>query len=234
MLLDEMTTQEFAEKVNEDSVVIVPIGAVEEHGPHLPLCTDSIQPEHVALEIAKRTGAFIAPPIRYGNCSTTRNFPGTISISFDTMRALAYDVISELARNGFGNIVLLSGHAGGMHMAALRLAAKDVVGEREVHVMVASDYEVLYRSNKVEEGDGHSGLLETSRVLAIRPDLVRPERPKGKSEIPPYVVLRHPEEYWKEGVSGDSSGSTAEKGKDFNDFVIDELCRMIEEMRGLK
>ena len=234
MLLDEMTTREFAEKVKEDSVVIVPIGAVEEHGPHLPLCTDSIQPEHVALEIGARMGAFIAPPIRYGNCSTTRNFPGTISISFDTMRALAYDVMSELARNGFRNIVLLSGHAGGMHMAALRLAAKDVVDERDVHVMVVSDYEILYRSGKVEKGDGHSGLLETSRVLAIRPDLVRPERPKGESKMPPFVVLRHPEEYWKEGVSGDSSGSTAEKGKDFNDFVVDELCGMIEEMRGLE
>jgi creatinine amidohydrolase len=203
MFLDELTTREFAEKVNEDSVVIVP-------------------------------RAFIAPPIRYGNCATTRNFPGTISLSFDTMRAVAYDVMSELARNGFRNIVLLSGHAGGMHMSALRLAAKDVVDERDVHVMVVSDYEILCRSGKVGEGDGHSGLLETSRVIAIRPDLVGPDRPKGENKMPPFVVLRHPEKYWKEGVTGDSSGSTAEKGRDFNDYVVIEMCRMIKEMRGLE
>jgi creatinine amidohydrolase len=234
MFLDEMTTQEFAEKVDKNSVVIVPLGAVEEHGPHLPLCTDSLQPEHVAGEIARRAGAFIAPPIRYGNCSTTRNFPGTISLSFDTLRALAYDVMGELTRNGFGNIIMLSGHAGNMHMSALRLAAKDVVDEMDVKVMVVSDYEILYRSNKVQEGDGHAGLLETSRVIAIRPDLVGPDRPSGKSKIPPFVVLRHPEKYWKEGVSGDSSGSSAEKGKAYNDFVVNEMCRMIEEMRGLE
>ncbi|MFQ5911179.1 MAG: creatininase family protein, partial [Thermoplasmata archaeon] len=231
MLLDEMSSKEFQERVKEDSVVIVPIGAVEEHGPHLPLCTDSIQPEYVASEVAQRMGAFVAPPIRYGNCSTTRNFPGTISVSFDTMRSLAYDVVSELTRNGFKHVVLLSGHAGSLHMAALRLAAKKVVDERDVNVMVVSGYEILYRSDNVEEGDGHSGLMETSRVLAIRPDLVKSERPKGESRIPKYQVLRNPEKYW-EGVSGDSANATIEKGREYNDFVIDELCRTIEGMRG--
>ncbi|MFQ6107268.1 MAG: creatininase family protein [Thermoplasmata archaeon] len=233
MFLDEMTTKEFEKRVSEDSVVIVPIGAVEEHGPHLPLCTDSIQPEYIASRVAERTEALVAPPIRYGNCSTTRNFPGTVSISFDTVRSLAYDVISELARNGIRYIVLLSGHAGALHMAALRLAAKKAVDEREVKVMVVSDYEILYRSDKVEKGDGHSGLLETSRVLAIRPDLVKSERPKGESRIPTYIVLRHPEKYWQEGVSGDSAAASVERGTEYNDFVVDELCRMIEEMRGL-
>lgn len=234
MLLDELTSKEFAKKTKENPLVIVPIGAVEEHGPHLPLSTDSIQPEFVAAEVAKRTGAFVAPPIRYGNCSSTKNFPGTISISFDTLRSLACDIMAELARNGFKHIVLLSGHAGSIHMAALRLAAKKIVDKKDVSVMVVSDYEILCRSNKVEEGDDHSGLLETSRVLAIRPELVKPERPKGESRIPQYVVLRNPEKYWEEGVSGDSSEATADKGNEYNDFIIDELCRMINEMRDLE
>lgn len=234
MFLDELTTSEFADLVNDHSVVIVPIGAVEEHGPHLPLCTDSEQPEFVAKEVARRTGALIAPPIRYGNCSTTRNFPGTISLSFDTVRALARDLMGELTRNGFKNIVLLSGHAGNMHMSALRLAAKEIVDETDARVIVVSDYEILYRLKKVGEEDGHSGLLETSRMLAIRPDLVKDERPKGENKMPPFVVLKHPEKYWAEGVTGDSSGSTAEKGEDFNEFVITEMCRMIEDMRDMR
>lgn len=234
MLLDELTSKEFAMKIRENPLVIVPIGAIEEHGPHLPLSTDSIQPEFVAAEVAERIGAFVAPPIRYGNCSSTKNFPGTISISFDTLRSLARDIMAELVRNGFKDIVLLSGHAGRIHMAALRLAAKTVVDEEDVNVMVVSDYEILYESNKVGEGDGHSGLLETSRVLAIRPELVKPERPKGESRIPRYLVLRNPEEYWEKGVSGDSSEATADKGTEYNEFVIGELCRMINEMRDLK
>lgn len=234
MLLDELTSKEFAMKTKKNPLVIVPIGAVEEHGPHLPLSTDSIQPEFVAAEVAKRSGAFVAPPIRYGNCSSTRNFPGTISISFDTLRSLACDIMTELARNGFKHIILLSGHAGSMHMAALRLAARRVVDEEDVNVMVVSDYEILRESEKVEEGDGHSGLLETSRILAIRPELVKRERPKGESRIPRYLVLKNPEKYWEAGVSGDSSGATAGKGNEYNDFIIDELCRMIREMRDLE
>lgn len=233
MLLDEMTTHEFEEKVNGKSVVIVPIGAVEEHGPHLPLCTDSVQPEHVAQEVAARTGAIVAPPIRYGHCSTTRNFPGTLSISFETLKNLAHDVMDELARNGFVNIVLLSGHAGSLHMGALRLAAQHIVQKRDARVLVVSDYEILYRSGVAEEGDGHSGLLETSRMLAIRPDLVREERPTGENRIPPFMVLRNPEEHWV-GVTGDSTNATAEKGKEYNHFVIEELCRLIERMRDVE
>ena len=125
-----MTSVEFRKRVGPKSVVIWPIGAVEEHGPHLPLCTDSVQPEKVAEDVAKATGALIAPSLRFGNCGATSKFPGTLSLSFDSLRAIAYDVISELARNGFKKIVVLSGHAGRLHMAALRAAGEKVVGEK--------------------------------------------------------------------------------------------------------
>ncbi len=77
MLLEELTTLELKEKMNDRSVAILPIGAIEEHGPHLPLSTDCVQPEHVAVEVAERLEAFVLPILKYGLCSSTRNFTGT-------------------------------------------------------------------------------------------------------------------------------------------------------------
>lgn len=233
MHLDELTRAEFKDKVSQDTVVILPVGAVEEHGDHLPLGADTIQPKFVAEEVARRAGALLAPPIEYGHCTTTRNFPGTISLSFETMRDLLHDVLSELARNGVRNIVVLSGHAGSAHMAALRLAAKDVVDNQDVKIAVVSDYEILYREKKAREGDGHSGFLETSRMLAIRPDLVKDSRKGGKNLIPEYVVLRHPERYWPEGVTGDPSEARVESGKEYNEFVIEKLVSLVKSLKEM-
>ncbi len=129
--LDELSTTEAAQAAKEGKVVIFPIGSVEEHGNHLPLGTDSVQPEYIATEVAKRTGCLIAPPFRYGICNATRNFAGTITIQFDTLYKFALDVLSELVRNGFNRIIVMSGHAGNSHMVALRLAAQEIVAKND-------------------------------------------------------------------------------------------------------
>jgi creatinine amidohydrolase len=231
MYLDELTMKEFKGKVNDDTVVILPIGAIEEHGAHLPLCTDSLQPEYVAEKVAEKTGALIAPPIRYGFCSSTKNFPGTITISFDTLRSLIYDVLSELIRNGIKNIVVLSGHAGRVHMAALKLAAQKVANEHEVNIMVLSDYDIVYEELErwgIPEDDGHSGFIETSRIMAIREELVKGEGEPGKTRPPKFMVLKDPEKYFPTGVMGDPTNASKEKGEEINDFVIGELVKLIE------
>ena len=235
MYLDELTMKEFSEKVDENTVVILPIGATEEHGAHLPLNTDSLQPEFVAEKVATATEALIAPPIRYGLCSSTRNFPGTITISFDTLRSLVYDILSELHRNGIKNIVVLSGHAGRVHMAALRQAAETVVREHDVKIMVLSDYDIAYDLIDVDmsipKDDGHSGLIETSRILDIREDLVKGEGEVGSTRPPKFMVLPDPEKYFPTGVMGDPKGASKPKGDQINDYIIKELVKLIKDMR---
>ncbi|UCG67924.1 MAG: creatininase family protein [Thermoplasmata archaeon] len=235
MYLDELTMSEFKEKVKENTVVILPIGAVEEHGAHLPLCTDSIQPEFVAERIAEKTDALIAPPIRYGFCSSTRNFPGTITISFDTLRSLIYDILSDLIRNGIKNIVVLSGHAGRIHMAALRLAAQRAVNESKANIMVLSDYDIAYdlleKDESIPSDDGHSGLIETSRIMAIRGDLVKGKGEAGNKRPPKFMVLRDPETHFPSGVMGDPTNASMEKGQKINDFIISELVKLIEDIK---
>jgi creatinine amidohydrolase len=166
--LDQLSTFEAAKAAKDGKVIIFPIGSIEEHGEHLPLCTDCIQPEYIAEQVAQKTGCLIAPPLRYGICNATRNFPGTLTIQFDTLYRFAWDVLSELVRSGFHRIIVMSGHAGNSHMVALRLAAQDVVAKSEekgvaVRILVLSDFDFAeeLESQYASPGDGHAGTLET-------------------------------------------------------------------------
>lgn len=230
MKIAEMTSAEFKRRVRLSSVVILPIGAVEEHGPHLPLSTDCIQPMHVAELAAAKTGAFIAPLLPYGVCTSTRDFPGTLTLSFDALRLTVRDILSELVRNGFRNIMVLTGHAGREHMAALRVAAKEVVDRERVKIAVLSDYDIIYDLNLVPPEDGHAGTGETSRILQQRPQLVRGFPTAKKSTAPKYAVLPDSRPYWP-GVTGDPSKATKKLGKDIDDRIVEELVKIIHDMK---
>jgi creatinine amidohydrolase len=231
--------REVEKTVGKCRVVIVPVGSVEEHGVHLPLCTDSVQPEFVALEAAKRTGCLVSPPLRYGVCDSTRNFLGTISIRFESLHMVVRDVLEEFVRNGFRRLLVLSGHAGQAHMAALRLAAQEViwchqgeVTEKRCRVMVCSDYDFAYelRGKYFSEKDGHAGAIETSRIMAIRPDLVKMRGRKSFPELPRFEVVADAQRFFPSGVMGDPTVASQRKGRMINSYVINNVARLVEEL----
>ena len=237
---DELNMKEAKKAAKTGEVVIVPVGSVEEHGDHLPLCTDSLQPEYVALEAAKKTKALIAPPLRYGVCNSTRNFPGTISIGFESLYRITRDILQEFIRNGFTRILVLSGHVGEAHMAALRLAAQEVIWHHErespgkrPRIMVCSDYDFAYelKGKKFDEKDGHAGTMETSRVMAIRPDLAKRKGKKSFPKLPRFEIVADPERHFPTGVIGDPTIASAKKGQMTNRYVIEEVIKLIEEMK---
>jgi creatinine amidohydrolase len=239
--LDELSTNEAKQAADEGTVVIFPVGSVEEHGGHLPLCTDSIQAEYIAVEAAKRTGCLVAPPFRQGICNAGRNFPGTISIGFEALFAVARDVFSELVRNGFCRIIVLTGHAGSTHMTALRLAAQEIVqrpnqdGKRKNRIMVLSDYDFAYEVKGefgFPENDGHAGAIETSRVMDIRPDLVKGKGVAGELKTPRFEVVADPEKFFFNGVNGDPTLAAAEKGKRMNAYIIEQVAKLVEEIKN--
>lgn len=238
--LDELSTKEAAAAAKAGTIIIFPVGSVEEHGDHLPLCTDSIQPEHVAVEVAKQTGCLVAPPFRHGVCNAGRNFPGTISIEFETLRMVARDVLAELVRNGFNRIIVLSGHAGSSHMVALRLAAQEVIkhpnlgSAKKTRIMVLSDFDFAFEVKNLgfPENDGHAGALETSRVMAIRPDLVKCRGKAGAMTAPRFEVLSDPERYFVNGVNGDPKLASETKGKNINAYVIEQVAKLVEELKS--
>jgi creatinine amidohydrolase len=238
--LDELTMAEIKGKVNTKSIVILPIGIIEEHGNHLPLATDSLQVEYIAERVAEKLGnnVFIAPSLRYGVCVSTDKFPGSISLSFDTMRALIYDILAGFVKNGFRKIILLSGHGGRAHLQVLRLAAERVVEEKSVKILVLCDYELLYepkgreflKSLKIPDWDAHGGAIETSRILALRKDLVKGKGIKSKPKIPKYLIMKGIEKKFTSGIIGDSTIASAEKGKKINDWVVNEIIKLVKEL----
>ncbi len=238
---DELSMKEAKRASKLGKVVIIPVGSVEEHGEHLPLCTDSIQPEYVALEVAKKTGCLVAPPLRYGVCVSTRNFPGTISISFESLYSIMRDILSEFIRNGFSKILVLSGHAGELHMAALRLAAQEVIQEstenktaKKPRIIVCSDYDFAYKlkGKYFDERDGHGGTIETSRVMAMRPDLIKGKGKKSYPKIPPFEIFSNPEKHFPSGIIGDPTAASAKKGNLANDYVIKEIIKLVEQLKS--
>ncbi|MDR2204490.1 MAG: creatininase family protein [Nitrososphaerota archaeon] len=238
--LDELSTIEVAKIVKQGIVIILPIGSVEEHGEHLPLCTDSIQPEYVALEVARQTGCKVAPPFRYGIVNAGRNFSGSITLQFNTLFNVVKDILSELTRNGFNRIIVLSGHAGSSHMVALKLAAQQVIqqngeknGKQTTRIMVLSDYDFAEELNKelADPNDGHAGTIETARVMDIRPDLIKTKGIPSHYKMPRFEIVLHPEHYFPSGVHGDPTTATAKKGQKINNHVITQVIKLVQELQ---
>jgi creatinine amidohydrolase len=236
---DELSMKEAKEYAKSRRVIILPVGSVEEHGDHLPLCTDSLQPEYIAHETSKRTGCLVAPTLKYGVCNSTRNFPGTISIQVNTLHNITKDILEEFIRNGFTRILILSGHAGQSHMAALRLAAQETIWnhqntnpEKPPRIMVCSDYDFAYelKGKQFDEKDGHAGTIETSRVMAIKPHLIKSKGKKSFPTTPRFEITANPEHYFPSGVIGDPTAATPQKGRMINKYVITEVTKLIKEL----
>jgi creatinine amidohydrolase len=236
MRLDEITSAEFAAKVRERPIVFLPMGATEAHGIHLPLGTDSFQPEALCARLAEEFDGLLAPPVRYGQHSSTRNMPGTIALRYDTVRAVVADILDSLVRNGIDKVVLVSGHAGTLHLAAIKDAAEEVVRRCALQLMVLTDYDIAYKfplPPDPDHPDGHGGLIETSRVLAIRPDLVKSKRPKGRFMDKDFMIVADPETCMPMGMAGDATKATAELGKQIDDFIFERLSALIRKNFGV-
>jgi creatinine amidohydrolase len=234
--VEDLTSPEFARAVKRNPLVILPVGALEEHGPHLPLSADILQPMKLARAVAAKRSALILPPLWYGYCSSTRNFPGTVSIEVDTLRLVARDLVADIYRNGVRKLLVLSGHAGAGHMAALREGAKEVAARHEdLRVAVMTDYDFAYEllgKGSIPAGDGHAGFVETSRVLAAAPRLV-----KGHTRVKPdrptyhrHEIVARPEKRWKSGVHGDPRKASAGVGRTVDAHVLARTLEMVDEV----
>lgn len=227
----EMNRGEFAGAMKRKPIVILPIGSMEEHGTHLPLGSDTIEIDYVVGRLADKLDCVILPTVSYGNCGSTYNFPGTISITFETVRSLAFDILTEIVRHGGKRILVISGHAGSNHMAALRMAAQRTVRDHpDVRLMVMSDYDLVpeFRGGNIPKWDGHAGKAETSRLLNIRPDISRRGKVATKPKDMNFMVLPDPESLFPTGISGDPRNATPELGKKLDDYILRRLLRVIQ------
>lgn len=234
MRLDALSSTEFKKVMESRPIVFLPIGGTEAHSSHLPLCTDSVQPEYVADAVAERVHGLVAPPLRYAFHSSTRNMPGTITLGFETTIHVVRDILISLVVNGADKLVVISGHAGSSHLNALRQACVEVVEEFGVKLMLLSDYDIVKRFPEDQKGDGHGGKMETSRMMDIAPELVRPQKKVGKYVSLGYMILSDPERSMPDGFVGDAPSATAELGRRLNSFIVDELTREVKTSFGVE
>jgi creatinine amidohydrolase len=234
MIIEEMTMVEFEEGLKKTRTVFIPFGSTEEHGPHLPLSTDTLQAAEVGRKLAGRRPVFIAPPMPYGVCRSSADHPGTISISTGTLKSLAIDVVSSLHRQGLRNFILLTGHAGGTHTSALIDAGEELLQRfADIRVAVLTEYMLAAGEGKkfIETpGDSHAGEIETSRVLHTHPDLVKGTAEKEFPTFPVGILVRNKRKFWKNGVWGDPTVATAEKGARIEEAVVGALEKLVTQL----
>ncbi len=229
----ELDSRTFERRLAANPLVILPVGALEAHGPHLPLGADQLQAEATAAALAERLDALVAPTIPYGSAPGARRFPGTVSLRLSELEEHAAGVLGELARSGVRRLLVLSGHAERGHMAALREAGERTMRAHPAcRVVVLSDYDFVYelRGRRSPPEDGHAGLLETSRVLAIAPETVGPDRPKVVYRHSPFVPGSPSEADWPESVIGDTGPASAELGREVQAHVLERLQATVTEL----
>jgi len=235
MYIDRITMKDFESEIRKGRMVLVPFGATEEHGAHLPLGTDTIQIEQIIEGALSEKKFLVAPSIAYGLCSSTRNFPGTLTISFDLLKSLAGEILSELERNKVKKTMLISGHAGSDHMAAMRVAAKEFARNSKMKVVVASIADLVLADkgnivlSKVPRGDKHAGFIETACMLYLESGLVKKNKIPGKSDpqFPDPLIISDAQKYFPSGVMGDPAGANEAYGKGIYDLAVRSLVNLI-------
>jgi len=240
MILEEMTTDEVEAALQTCRSVIIPFGVMEAHGPHLPLATDTIQAYDAAKRAAKLTPVFVAAPVPYGICRSLAGHPGTIGVSGDTVRSLTRDILQSMYDAGWRNFILYSGHASALQMAALEEAGEAALKTcPEANVAIVLEYDVIRQrmAGLVETpGDMHAGEIETSRLMAARPELVRTDKlPEASDrESPKPLLVRDVRRYWPSSVLGAPRKATPEKGEQLSQIVAEYLAELVNRMSRME
>jgi creatinine amidohydrolase len=215
---------------------IVPVGATEQHGPHLPVNVDTLAATYLSHEVSRRTGVPVLPTLAYG-CSLghTATWPGTFSLLPRTLASVAEEVLHWAIASGFTKIAFFNHHA--TNFAPLRVAL-EMIRHRQpgVKVWIQNFWEISPRVASAYGEDGadvHANVAETSMLLAIAPELVRmdrvvdePDRSEGR--LFSYTVA----EMSVSGVVGRPSAATREKGLALIEMIVEDLSGKV--MTALK
>lgn len=209
-LLENMTWLEIQKKIEEKRPLIFIVGSVEQHGPHLPVCTDTAIPYRIAQRVADLTGAVVAPPMCYGYRSKPKSgggeaFCGTISLSGTTVIQMVCDALSAYIAKGFRNIFVLHWHIENVEFVneGIQLALDATEGIERKVVIVDNpnglvDQKILddlFRGDFPGWEREHAAIFETSLMLALCPKLVHREliRDDESQNFLPYDILPPPE-----------------------------------------
>lgn len=236
MLVQHFTAADYA--AEPFSTIILPLGSLECHGPHLPFGTDALTAYLLALEVAAQVpGTAVLPPVNYGMSEHYRDFPFTVSLTPETETALIRDILESVYREGIRRVFILNGHDG--NIPSLEIAAREVkVAHPDLMVVgVEAWWNMLLPLLpsgffEVWNGLGHGGEGEMSMGLALFPELCQPEHARGTvPQLPPNLdVMWKFSEITSCGASGDPTKATREKGRVMKETLV---RAMVASLRNL-
>jgi creatinine amidohydrolase len=238
--LAAMTWEEARDAAGPGSVAILPVGAIEAHGPHLPLETDVIIAQAMARTGAARLAArglrvLVLPPLTYTSAGFARGFAGTLSLRPETVVATVVDIADSLRQHGYTVLAIANAHLDPDHLASIEAAVSQI--RRGLRLRVAFPNLVikpwaLRLSDEFKSGACHAGQFETSIVLAERPDLVReatmaalPPNPASLSRAIREGKMEFEEAGGPRAYFGYPAQATAEEGR----ATIEALGAILDE-----
>ncbi len=241
------TWPEVEEYLKENDVVIFPVGSQEQHGKHLAEDNDAFTATEIARRVGERTGVLVAPTLAFGNSVHHMNFPGTMTLTFDTLVAVYRELCECLIHHGFKKIVVMNAHGG--NTSAIAQALREIKEETgiKVYSLMAfpSPRGFGAESTKVikQESGGHACELETSIELYLGQRVLMEKAEKWKK---PKSITAFDEKWrgkvswtrdWEEntetGSLGDPAAATEEKGRLMVEATVDEISAFIEDLKAL-
>jgi creatinine amidohydrolase len=232
-----------------DLVAVIPVAAVEQHGPHLPLDTDEVLVMSVCSEATRRAprDILLLPLVPYGACEMTYDYPGTISISPNTLLSYVYDIVKSLARHGFDKVLIVNGHGG--NKLVLGMVARKAGTELGISCASIDYWNLILK--EIQElrdseigGISHACEMETSLYLHLDISSVRTEKAEKDIGYPVTEffgmdfsnggVVTYPipwTKFSRTGILGDPTVATAEKGQKWLDSAAQRLVELVRDFK---
>lgn len=238
--IDRLTSPDVAEVIARSATAVLPIGSVEQHGPHLPCGTDSYAAELIAQGVAERLDALLVPFGPYGVTPIHAGHPGTISLRREVFEGLLGNVCEELLRMGVRKLVFVNWHEG--NIPSLDAVATEL---QDRHGLVVASVQACYVAQRLYQPAGgeltHGGGIETLSVMAYDPSLLAleragvPRRPPGAAELDEMRRSREVYGYVtdvtlmaSDGWYGDPSWATADRADGFVATLSDEIMKRLD------
>ncbi len=243
VLWENLTAAELRHLAERDAIVVVPVAAMEQHGPHLPVKVDTLLCSEICRRAATIAAAeqavVVAPAVWIGLSDHHLSFGGTFSVDFETFAALLRGIAKSLVRQGFRRLAIVNGHGG--NVAAVEVIAGQLTTELRVPVVAATYWRlapdafesILERQKTVR----HACEAETSMIMRLAPDMVRTDKmgdAHGRDGPDPQLMMSPGAYRWMSfasrtdsGVIGDARSATAEKGERLLAAAAEALSRAL-------
>ena len=209
---EELSATELVEALRQTSLVYVPIGTLEFHGPHLPLGMDAIHAHEFCLAAAEQTGGVVMPPV-YWSPHGHEGWPGSVLVREETFQSLMTDIFTLVAKQGVKLMVASTGHYPAKQEPAIRKIAKDVIQQfPETRILVLGPW-----CHPTDPSADHGGKKETSLMLSLRPNLVQMERLAGEDAM--------------RGIGASAVDGTSGFGRAYFEAALRNFVKRVDEAR---